>query len=303
MPKGSDWVNFIYVNLGFIAQVVAMYYFSAINDIKDNWPKYRCNPLYMPFSNDIEKDFVYCVQNTQMSFMGYLLQPITYITSNLSAMGSEFGDALNYANNLLSNIRSFFTKIVASIFGVFLNLIIEFQRIIIGIKDMIGKMIGIMVAFMYILDGSIKTMNSAWNGPPGQMVQSLGNCFHPATKIRLQDKSIVFMKDLQLGDILENGSRVQTILKLENRDFKDKLYNIKERGVNGDDIYVTGSHMISVDDKGSNFVRVDCYNKALEQDQVKSEWFVSLITDDHKIQIGKQLFWDWEDDCFNECKK
>ena len=72
MPKGSDWVNFIYVNLGFIAQVVAMYYFSAINDIKENWPKYRCNPLYMPFSDNIEKDFVYCVQNTQMSFMGYV---------------------------------------------------------------------------------------------------------------------------------------------------------------------------------------------------------------------------------------
>jgi len=303
MPKGIDWVNFIYVNLGFIAQVVAMYYFSAINDIKENWAKYRCNPLYMPLSNDIEKDFTYCVQNTQMSFMGYLLQPITYITSNLTSMGSEFGDALNYANNLLSNIRSFFATIVSSIFGVFLNLIIEFQRIIIGIKDMIGKLIGIMVAFMYILDGSIKTMNSAWKGPPGQMVQSLGNCFHPDTKIRLQDKSIVFMRNLQLGDILDNGSRVQTILKLENKDFKEKLYIIKERGVNREDIYVSGSHMISADDEGSKFVRVDAYSKAVEQDEVKSNWFVSLITDDHKIQIGKQIFWDWEDDCFAESSR
>ena len=76
MPTGSDWINFIYVNLGFISQILAMYYFSAITDIKKNWAKYRCNPLYMPLSDDIEKDFVYCVQNTQTSFMGYLLQQL-----------------------------------------------------------------------------------------------------------------------------------------------------------------------------------------------------------------------------------
>ena len=298
MPKGSDWVNFIYVNLGFIAQIIAMYYFTAISDIKANWSQYRCNPLYMPFSDNIEQDFVYCVQNVQSSFMGYLLQPVNYIISNLTSMGSEFSDALNYANNLLSNIRSFFTKLVESIFGVFLNIIISFQRVIIGIKDLIGKMIGVMVAMMYILDGSIKTMNSAWNGPPGQMVKTLsGNCFHPETMIKLKNGDIVKMKDLQLGDILENGSRVQTILKLENLDFKDKLYNIKGIGVNGEDIYVTGSHMISVDKRGTSFVRVDAHDKALEQDEVKTAWFVSLITDDHKIQIGEQLFWDWEDDC------
>jgi hypothetical protein len=298
MPKGSDWINFIYVNLGFIAQIVAMYYFTAISDIKANWSQYRCNPLYMPFSDNIEQDFVYCVQNVQSSFMGYLLQPINYIISNLTSMGSEFSDALNYANNLLSNIRSFFTKLVESIFGVFLNIIISFQRVIIGIKDLIGKMIGVMVAMMYILDGSIKTMNSAWSGPPGQMVKTLsGNCFHPETKVQLKNREIVEMKNLQLGDILENGSRVQTILKLENLDFKDQLYNIKGCGVNGEDIYVTGSHMISVDKRGTSFVRVDSHDKALEQDEVKTTWFVSLITDDHKIQIGEQLFWDWEDDC------
>jgi hypothetical protein len=298
MPKGSDWINFIYVNLGFISQILAMYYFSAIADIKNNWAKYRCNPLYMPLSDNIEKDFVYCVQNTQTSFMGYLLQPITYIISNLTSMGGEFGDSLYYANNLLSNIRTFFTKLVGSIFGVFLNIIIEFQRIFIGIKDMIGKIIGIMVALLYILDGSVKTMNSAWNGPPGQMVQALsGNCFHPETKVKLQNGKVLDMKDLDLGAILENGSRVQIILRLENRDYREKLYKLKGRGVDGADIYVTGTHMIATDDSGTKFIKVEKYKGAEIQDEIKCEWFSCLITDDHKIKIGKQLFWDWEDDC------
>ena len=51
MPKGVDWINFIYVNLGFVAQIFVMYYFSAVAEIKNNWPKYRCNPMFMPLSD------------------------------------------------------------------------------------------------------------------------------------------------------------------------------------------------------------------------------------------------------------
>ena len=177
MPKGIDWINFIYINLGFISQVFAMYLLTGVSEIKKNWPKYRCNPMYMPLSDNIEQDFVYCVQNTQTSFMGYILQPINYILSNLSFVGGEMSDSLNYVRSIVSNIRSFITSIVENIFGVFLNLIIEFQKITISIKDLIGKLIGVMVTVMYVMDGSVKTMQSTWNGPPGQMVRNLsGNC-------------------------------------------------------------------------------------------------------------------------------
>ena len=79
MPTGQNWINFVYVNLGFIAQVLFMYYCTALIEIKKNWPEYRCNPLYMPLSDDIASDFTYCVQSTQINLMGYLLQPLTYL--------------------------------------------------------------------------------------------------------------------------------------------------------------------------------------------------------------------------------
>ena len=72
MPKSIDWLNFIYVNLGFIAQVLIMYIYTSIDEIKKNWPLYRCNPLYMPLSDNIAQDFTYCIQNTQINFMGFL---------------------------------------------------------------------------------------------------------------------------------------------------------------------------------------------------------------------------------------
>lgn len=294
MPKGVDWINFIYVNLGFVAQIFVMYYFSAVAEIKNNWPKYRCNPMFMPLSDNIEKDFTYCVQSMQTNFMGYLLQPINYIINSLSSMGGEFSGSLNYIRTMISSIRSMITTIIQNVFGVFLNLIIEFQKITIGIKDLVGKIIGIMVTIMYLIDGSIKTMQSTWNGPPGQMVRALGgNCFLPETKIKLKNGTIVSMKDLNLGDILENGSRVDALMKIDNK-FNEKYYVIPKKGVDDSDIYVTGTHMI-FDNLANKYVEVKDYHEAIQTDVIDS-WFSSIITDDHKIKIGKKNFWDWEDD-------
>ncbi len=295
MPKGSDWVNFIYINLAFVAQVVAMYYFTAVQQIKDNWPKYRCNPMYMPLSDDIQKDFVYCIQSMQTNYMGYLLQPLTYITSNLSAMGAGFVNNIDSIRYMMSNIRTFLSTITEGIFGVFLNIIISFQKIMISIKDLVGKMIGVMVAMMYIMDGSLKTINSTWNGPPGQMVRALGKCFHPDTKIKLNDGTIKMMKDLNLGDVLENGVKIMATMQLENASGEHKLYKLEKMGVDGEDIYVTGKHMV-YSEKQRKYIYVKDFIGAVEQDEVQSDWFSCLITYNHTIPIGQLVFWDWEDD-------
>jgi hypothetical protein len=292
MPKGIDWVHFIYINLAFIALIFSMYLFASIAEIKKDWPKYRCNPMFMPLSDNIQTDFVYCVQNMQNSYMGYLLEPLTYITSNLTNMGSEFTDSLNFFRVMISNIRTFIGSITGNIFGVFLNLVTEFQKITIGIKDLVGKLIGVMVTLLYIMDGSLKTMQSSWNGPPGQMVKAL--CFHPETEVKLQNGNVVPMKELNLGDILENGSRVNATVQLDNSETKTEFYIIPN-GVDGKDIYVTGSHMIYCEDL-KKYVEVRAHPLAKKQDFKKSEWFSSLITSDHKIKLGEHTFYDWDDD-------
>ena len=79
MPSMNDYLNLIYVNLGFLAQITIMVYFKSVLEIKENWPLYRCNPPYWIFSQNISEDFTYCVQNTQLNMMDYLLQPLNYM--------------------------------------------------------------------------------------------------------------------------------------------------------------------------------------------------------------------------------
>lgn len=292
MPSGKQWMNFVYINLGYFAQIALMYYWSLAAEIKKDWNTYRCNPMYMPLSDNMQEDFTYCVQNTQTDLMGHLLQPITFVTSSLTDLGGSIGDSINGAREMTSGIRSFVGKIVESIFGVFLNLVLEFQKMSISIKDLVGKIIGILVTVMYIMDGSNKTIVSMWAGPTGQLVRALGGCFSPETVVELRNGKRVLMKNLELGDVLKNGSIVHTVMKINNT-HDEPFYKFNKSNDNEHDIYVTGTHMIQYKDK---FIKVKNHPDAILQTTPNAKWFSCLITSDHKIALEKYVFWDWEDD-------
>ena len=291
MPTMNNYLNLIYVNLGFIAQITVMMYFRSVLEIKENWSIYRCNPSYWIFSENISKDFTYCVQNTQMNMMGYLLKPLNYMISSLTSIGGQFGESINNIRVMFNSIRNFVAEIIENVFGVFLNLIVEFQKIIISIKDMVGKMIGIVVTIMYVLDGSIKTMNSAWSGPPGQLIKSIGSCFHPNTKITLSNGKKYNMSDVPLGSILKDGGKIFAVLKVDNPN-KEPLYKIEGKN---QIIYVTGQHFI-FDKTNKKWIQVKNCNYAEIQPNFIPEYFSCLITTNRRIEIDDELFWDWEDD-------
>jgi hypothetical protein len=296
MPSVSNYLNLLYVNLGFIAQIAVMMFFRSALDIKENWPKYRCNPPYWVYSDNISEDFTYCVQNSQINLMGYLTQPLNFMIDALATIGSSFNVNINNIRVVISSVRNFISSIIQNVFGVFLNIIIQFQKIMISIKDLVGKMLGVVVTILYVLDGSLKTMNSAWGGPMGQMVRKIGkigSCFHPDTVIALNDGTKCKMKDIPLGSTLSDGSVVFSVLKIHNIK-KENLFKIID---NDQIIYVTGDHYIFNDDR--DWVKVKEYNNAELQTDVYSDHFSCLITTTGKIPIGNYIFWDWEDDCLN----
>jgi hypothetical protein len=289
MASAESWKNFIFVNIAFFIYILGVFYYGQMIEIKENWPIHRCNPIYMPLADNVNENFVYCIQKMQYGFMGYLLLPITFITSVIGKSLAGFVEQLNSARGMFSNMRGFIPNIFNNIFNSFSVLIIEFQRIAIGIKDIMGKTTGVVVTVMHILDGSIKTMGSGVN-----FIRGIGRCFHPDTLIELKNGTIKCMKDMELCEVLKNGSIVESVMKIDNKKAKIPFYTLKGMGANGSDIYVTGTHFI-YDETTSKFVQIKDYKNAQKQTDVSSEWFSCLITDDHRIQIGENVFWDWED--------
>ena len=176
--KSSDITLSIFIVLVFIA----MYFYNilavGIKNVQENWPEYRCNPMVMPFAgtfgHDAGQNFTYCIQTMQSDYKGVLLQPINYAMSVTNSATGGIMTSVQSVREFINQLRNSITSIVGSIFGVFLNILIQFQFIIVKIKDTMSKIIGIMATMMYILQGSVMTMQSSWNGPPGDMVRFMG---------------------------------------------------------------------------------------------------------------------------------
>ena len=304
--KTSDLSITIFIIIIFVLLYVFNILSVGLNKIKEDWPLYRCNPSVMPFASvfgqDTSKNFTYCIQTMQTNYMSYLMQPMMYNLNIIGGIGANITKAINDVRAFFNNIRNFITSIVGSIFSVFLNILIEFQRITINIKDLFGKLIGIMATLLFTLDGSIKTMNSTWAGPPGQLVRAL--CFHPETKLRLKDDSLVNMKDVPLNAVLKNGTIVNAVMNISNLDEKGKcieaLYMVKG-GEHNCDILVSGSHLIYEPDT-KKFIHVEHLLQA-ERTDIICESFTCLITSNHIIPIGEWIFHDWEDNNGSQSKR
>lgn len=302
--KTSDLSTTIFIIIIFILLYVFNILSVGLNKIKEDWPLYRCNPSVMPFASvfgqDTSKNFTYCIQTMQTNYMSYLMQPVMYNLNVIGSLGSNITKAINDVRAFFDKIRNFITSIVEGIFSVFLNILIEFQRITINIKDLFGKLIGIMATLLFTLDGSIKTMNSTWAGPPGQLVRAL--CFHPETKLRLKDNSLVMMKDVPLNAVLKNGTVVNAVMHISNLDENGRcieaLYSVK--GGEDKDILVSGSHLI-YEPGIKKFIQVEDLLQA-ERTEIICEAFTCLITSNHIIPIGEWIFHDWEDNNGSQSK-
>lgn len=299
--KTSDLTLSILVIFMFILLYLFNILVVGMQRIKDNWPVYRCQPLIMPFASifghDSSENFAYCIANMQKNFMAPLLQPLQFNVSMLGDITGGLTTGLNNNRSFIGTFRDNISDTFMNIFGIVFNISIELQKTVINVKDMIGKLVGIMTTTMYVISGSMMTMQSAWDGPPGDLVKAL--CFHPDTKLQLKSGEILSMKDIPLNSVLKNDTRVCATMQISNLDengaIVEKMYRVKRKSdsVGVDDILVSGSHLI-YDPNTKQFVHVKNLPSS-ELSEVDCDVLSCLITSNHTIPIGEWIFHDWED--------
>jgi len=287
MPSFNDWVSFSYITVGFLIQVGIIYYLTTMLSIQDNWLENRCNPMYMPFAEDIQTNFIYCIQNVQTNLMPYLLEPIHFILSLLTDFGGGISDSVNSMREIMSSFVGNTTNIFVNIYGAFMGLIIAFQRIVLGIQDMIHKLVGVVITLLYILQGTMDSMSSAWAGPPGQLVRAI--CFHPQTQLRKRDGKYFPICNANIGDELYDGSIITKVHCFENSK-NEILYELSHN------IKVTGNHYIFYKNKWTMVKNIPNINQSI----IKSDTLYCLETTSQNIRIQSYVFWDWEDDVITQ---
>lgn len=273
-----------------------MYAFSIAivqtSAIRKNWGVYRCNPAYMPFSKSIagiepEDNMKYCMTNSSGGIMKAALEPINdsigVVNVLISTIVSTISDLQGYVVGITDTSSGTFGGLFDSIGGI----TGIFSGITDNLIDAISRTSAIASVLQYTAQGVALTAESLDNAV----------CFHPETLLTLKDNTEKSIQDIELGDELVNGSRVEGIVKLTNVDskgnIKEKFYKIqgKTRA-----IFVTGEHLVLDKDKGK-YVKVKDYHKSMLTDK-STDIVICLITSDHKIVIDNEIFWDWEDEWF-----
>ena len=142
--KASDITLSVLIILLFIGIMVLNVLTIGISKIKKDWVNYRCNPIVMPFASyfghEPVSNFTYCIQNMQSSYMEYLMEPTHYIMNLFGNMLSGLSTDIQWIRKKIFSLVSNIQNIVRSILGVFVNILIQFQKIMMKLKNHIKLM-------------------------------------------------------------------------------------------------------------------------------------------------------------------
>lgn len=294
-PKltGHELFQFLFVNIGFFAQIFALYFTFSLDDIKKEWKQYKCNPLYLMLlsGTHAQEDYADCVGGSQSAQVQRLMKPITTATSNLSKVGSKLTASLDDSVTMINKVRDTVGTSTTQLFDIFANVVTEYEKMTISVKEILARLVAILTTLVYIVEGSTRTHSG--NEEDILIRNSVGHCFHPETIIPLQNGTEKRIDTIRLGDILIGGSVVQGTLILDTKNpqtgRQEELYKIPRP--NGHFIYVTGSHYIILKD---GHILVRDYPDAIRI-TMQTSHFCCLLTSDHRITFEKHLILaDWE---------
>jgi hypothetical protein len=190
---------------------------NNIKDLKDNWPVYRCNPAYMPFAGLVGKDpfnnFTDCTMKSFQDYTGFIVDPIMAQFSQITGVVTQIGGAMHDMRGMMAQTRTGFLGIIGTVFGKIENLMSQFQYIIIRMRTLMARLVGIMMSFVYIFYAGEQTGQSLINGPVGKTMNFL--CFDEDTLIKTNSGSMVYMSDLKLGDLLQYNNAVTSVYVID----------------------------------------------------------------------------------------
>jgi hypothetical protein len=116
-------------------------------------------------------------------------------------------------------------------------------------------------------------------------------CFDKNTKITLNDGTIKYISELNIGDKIFNNNLITAKIKVETKG--SVMYNL-----NG--VIVSDSHIVKC---GSEWLRVDEHPNAIKIEEYKEPYLYCINTENKVIEINNTIFTDWDEIYDEELEK
>ena len=255
---------------------------SNLQEIKDNWVQYRCNPIYMPMAgvvgSDISSNFLNCTLQSVNTYAGFVMDPIYQNFKILTSMFKGLLESMNAMRAAVTGASSGFMGIIQSTFGKIQNTIQSTVQLFGRVRTIMNRMMAVFAVMMNIVSTGVQTGVSVKNGPIGQAAEFF--CFHPSTIIDTSEKTTP-ISAVRPGMRLADGQLVRSVLEFNS--LGTKMYTIGS-------IRVSGNHKVMLEGK---WIRVE--NHPLAREAEPCERVFCLNTENHTIHIGGFQFKDYEE--------
>lgn len=168
------WSLLIVLFLTILAVSAASYSYAEthLKEIKANWTKYRCNPLYMPLAglvgSDILSNFTGCTMGAIQTYAGFALDPIYSMFDNLGSTITDIQGAMNDVRGMMGGTSSMFLSIVDDTYGKLVNTMTTSMKLMARIRTLNNRLLGVFTIMLHTMNTGIQTGQSIGNGPIGK---------------------------------------------------------------------------------------------------------------------------------------
>lgn len=197
-------VKFSIFTLIFVVLLAFMFNAGNLKEIAENFPRYRCNPIIMPFASnfgyDTKENFEYCLTSIFNVKAAEIFTPIYALLGQFTNLVTTIMNVALGIRKLFSNfllgVNSFIRNVRDRIQGLMFNIRMSFLKI----NNLMGRVYGTMYAVIWMGTSAITAgMNVSENDLVNFLLEF---CFDPATPVRMANGSYKAIQELVMGDVL-----------------------------------------------------------------------------------------------------
>jgi hypothetical protein len=302
----SQYRKLAYIEIG-IYFLIAMYFIQKyllkyyIKEVKDNKAALQKNPSYIAKSaiagTPPTDAFNNTIINSFTNAFGGLKGSFSNIFGSMNKIFANQSNSLNGIRNIMKPMRDF----IGNATGFFYKMIEKFTITIMytfhRLRQIFRRSLSGFNLVFHALENTKNLLQSVLYSSELEFIFKSADFFKfliGAGETLCFDKDTIIntmydsqkIKDIECGDILNHNYVITKIESLNN----EYLYKIR---TNNQDIYVSGSHII-YDTDNNEWCCVKDYTNA-EITNYKPERLYSLSTSNHRINIGDNVFLDYEE--------
>lgn len=253
--KTTDIIGVVTLILILIFTITYIYIVHNFKYIKENWSRYKCNPLYSPFAGlfqndpDSKKNLIKagvrnissCLWKTSKGFFAILIKPMMFIINIIISLLGKIKTTLDTFRQQLIVIRKMLMQIVKQVMSRLENLVAVFLNTFLKLRDTTKKSLATFKLLNFMLQTTSLSLQSMINGPIGSLAKIAGKygylmtyfllgpisfkmfpslwlpvfCFNKDFKIKT-NQGITEISNIKLGDKIFGGGVVKGIYNFLN---------------------------------------------------------------------------------------